>query len=97
MRCTGRHMALYSWFDKNNNKPSKTSVRANHNLLKTAKPAKYIENFTVWPTVKIKKNIEAILPVYNDVENKLANEHDEPKTPLNDELESLKTILLINK
>jgi len=90
-------MALYSWFSKNNNKPSKTSVRANNNLLKASQSAKYIENYTMWPTAKIKPSIEATATVYDEVENKLSKESNEPKILLDDQSMSFEAALLIHK
>jgi hypothetical protein len=90
-------MALYSWFSKNNNKPNKTSVRAKNTLLKASQSAKYIENYTMWPTAKIKPSIEATATAYDDVENKLTKEYNEPKMTLDDPYMSLEAALLINK
>jgi hypothetical protein len=90
-------MALYSWFSRNNNKPGKKSVRANNNLLKASESAKYIENYTMWPTAKIKQNIEVTLPMYDDTENKLGKEPHDAKSTLDDQLMSLEEALLINK
>lgn len=93
-------MALYSWFTKNNNKPSKKSVRAKNNLLKASESAKYIENYTMWPTAKIKQSIEVTLPDDEDVvdvENKLAKEPNKPKSILEDKSISPEVVLVINK
>lgn len=90
-------MALYSWFTKNNNKPNKKSVRAKNNLLKASESAKYIENYTMWPTAKIKQSIEVALPVDEDVENKLAKEPNKPKSTLEDQSISPEAVLVINK
>ena len=93
-------MALYSWFTKNNNKPSKKSVRAKNNLLKASESAKYIENYTMWPTAKIKQSIEVTLPDDEDVvdvENKLAKEPSNPKSILEDKSISPEVVLVINK
>ena len=67
-------MALYSWFSRNKNKPSKKSVRANNNLLKASQSAKYIEHYTMWPTAKVKPYMDVTLAIYDDVENKLVEE-----------------------
>ncbi|MDX2368190.1 MAG: hypothetical protein QNK36_07285 [Colwellia sp.] len=90
-------MALYSWFSKNNNKPNKKSVRANKNLLKASESAKYIENYTMWPTAKIKQDIDVTLPVHDDVKDKLAKESNTPKSALEDSNILLETALIINK
>lgn len=73
MDYTGNIMALYSWFSKNNNKPNKKSIQSSNNLLKASESAKYIENYTMWPTAKIKPGIDVTLPVYDDVEDKLVD------------------------
>ncbi len=90
-------MALYSWFTKNNNKPNKKSVRAKNNLLKASESAKYIENYTMWPTAKINQSIDVVLPVDEDVENKLAKEPNKPKSTLEDQSISPEAVLVINK
>lgn len=48
-------MALYSWFlgtDK------KSGVKTNKSLRQATQSVKYIDNYTMWPTAKIKSNIE---------------------------------------
>lgn len=90
-------MALYSWFSKNNNKPTKKSVRANNNLLKASESAKYIENYTMWPTAKVKPGIDVTLPVHDDVEDKSVQESNTQKSTLEKTSISLEAALIINK
>lgn len=87
-------MALYSWFSENNLKSNKKSVRSSNNLLKATESVKYIENYTMWPTAKIKSGIEVILPVYDDVDNKLIKESDKTKSELKDKHISLEAALI---
>lgn len=95
--CTGGIMALYSWFSKNNNKPNKESVRANNNLLKASESARYIENYTMWPTAKIKPGINITIPVHDSVEDKFIKEPNTQKSPLQEKTLSLEAALIINK
>jgi hypothetical protein len=97
MSYTGSNMALYSWFNKNNEKPNKKSVRANNNLLKASQSAKYIENYTMWPTAKMKQSIEATLPMHDHAENKLAKEPDALISTLDKQTISLEAALTVNK
>ncbi|PHR83755.1 MAG: hypothetical protein COA59_10345 [Colwellia sp.] len=90
-------MALYSWFSKNNNKPNKKSIRAKNNLLKASESAKYIENYTMWPTAKIKKNIVEVLPESDDIKEELTKNSDESKSTLEENSISFKTTLIVNK
>jgi len=70
-------MALFSWFSKNNNESNKKSIRANKNSSKVAKSTKYIENYTMWPSAKIKKNIEEPLPESEDIKEDFTKNCDE--------------------
>jgi hypothetical protein len=83
---TGGIMALYSWFSENKNKPTKKRIRTNSNLIKTPESTKYIANYTMWPTAKIKKGILIKLPIQNDIKDNSTTESSEPllvvKTPL---------------
>lgn len=88
-------MALYSWFSKNNDKPSKKSIRVRNNLLKSSESTKYIENYTMWPTAKIKPGIEVTLPVHDVVDNKLVKESN--KAELEDEHMPLDAPLIVTK
>lgn len=90
-------MALYSWFSKNNNKPNKKSVRANNNLLKASESAKYIENYTMWPTAKIKQGVEVTLPAHDTVEDKSVKESNTQKSLLEEKILPLEAALIINK
>jgi len=61
-------MALYSWFLRTNKKPK---IKSNNNeLLKASRSVKYIENYTMWPTAKIKSNAEITPPSYIKVDDK---------------------------
>ena len=48
----------------------------------------------MWPTAKIKSGIEVILPVYDDVDNKLIKESDKTKSELKDKHISLEAALI---
>ncbi|NQY88031.1 MAG: hypothetical protein HRT51_09850 [Colwellia sp.] len=86
-------MALYSWFTKNTTKLNKKSIRVNNNLLKASESVKYIENYTMWPTAKIKQGIEVTLPT----ENKLAKKSNKQKPTVRDKNISLDVALTVNK
>jgi hypothetical protein len=90
-------MALYSWFGKNNNKPTKKRVQANNNLFKTPESVRYIENYTMWPTAKIKPGINFTLPVYDAVADKLIKESNESNLALDNQPLSLEAALIVNK
>jgi len=97
MGCTGSIMALYSWFSKNNNKPNKKSIRASNNLLKASESARYIENYTMWPTAKIKSGIKVTLPVHDNIDDKLSYESNTQKSILEEKNIPLEAALIINK
>ena len=59
-------MALYSWFSRNDTKPSVKTVSVNNGLLNASNTVKYIENYTMWPTAKIKANAEIIPPKFGE-------------------------------
>ena len=59
-------MALYSWFSRTEKKSGIKSVKTNNSLLNTPDTVKYIENYTMWPTAKIKPTHEVIVPTYVD-------------------------------
>lgn len=64
-------MALYSWFTRDDKKPSVKKVSVNSDLLKAANTAKYIENYTMWPTARIKENVEITPPNFSEKSPKL--------------------------
>jgi len=68
-------MALYSWFLRTDNKPKIKSVRVNSDLLKASNTVKYIENYTMWPTAKIKPDVEITLPNYGKSKDKSLKHH----------------------
>lgn len=59
-------MALYSWFSRTDKKSGIKSSKVNNNLLSGSDTVKYIENYTMWPTAKIKPTHEVIVPTYVD-------------------------------
>ena len=61
-------VALYSWFLRTNTKPKIKYV--NSELLKSSKSVKYIENYTMWPTAKIKVNAEITPPNYSNLDDR---------------------------
>lgn len=60
-------MALYSWFLRKNSKPIKKSV--NNEVLRASTSVNNIENYTMWPTAKIKPNADVVPPSFNHVDN----------------------------
>lgn len=68
-----RIMALYSWFLRTDKKPNIKSVRIRKNLLRASESVKYIENYTMWPTAKIKQDAEITLPGYDSLSNNSGN------------------------
>mgnify|MGYP000203381346 FL=1 len=54
-------MALYSWFLRTDKKPSVKNVDVNKDLVQESQPIKCIAHYTMWPTAKIKPNIEITL------------------------------------
>jgi len=97
MSYTGGIMALYSWFGKNTTEQNKKTIRVNKNVLKASESAKYIENYTMWPTAKVKQGIEVILPVHDDVEDKLAKESNTQKSTLEEKFMPLESTLIVTK
>jgi len=59
-------MALYSWFSRTDNKPSNKTISVNKDLLKASNTVKYIESYTMWPTAKIKADVEITPPNFGD-------------------------------
>lgn len=59
-------MDLYSWYVKSNRK-NKRKLKSNH--LKSPVLTNNIENFTMWPTAKIKVNSDVKLPTLNKKED----------------------------
>ena len=59
-------MALYSWFLRTDKKPIMKTVSTSNDLLKASQTVKYIENYTMWPTAKIKTNAEIIPPNFSN-------------------------------
>ena len=51
---TGGYMALYSWFIRTTTRPRLKSI--NNEQLKASQSVQNIENYTMWPTAKIKPN-----------------------------------------
>lgn len=90
-------MALYSWFRKNNNELAKKSVQVNNNIVKASESAKYIENYTMWPTAKVKSGVDVKIPVYDDIDNKLSKEPNEIKATLDNKSIPYQAALLGNK
>lgn len=90
-------MALYSWFGKNTTEQNKKTIRVNKNVLKASESAKYIENYTMWPTAKVKPGIEVTLPVYDGVEDKSVKESNTEKSALEEKNISLEAALTITK
>jgi hypothetical protein len=59
-------MALYSWFLRTNNKPGVKTVKYSRNLQQASNTVKCIENYTMWPTAKIKINAEITVSEFED-------------------------------
>jgi len=62
-------MALYSWFLRTKTEQSNKTIKVNNNLIKTSESVKYIENYTMWPTAKIKQDVKVKLPSFNSLDN----------------------------
>jgi len=90
-------MALYSWFGKNTREQNKETIRVKKNVLKASESAKYIENYTMWPTAKVKQGIEVLLPVHDDVEDKLVKETNTQKSTLKEKFMPLEPTLIVTK
>lgn len=75
-------MALFSWFVENEKKTNKKHIRTDRNLIKPPKSTKYIANYTMWPTAKIRKGILIKLPVPTDINHDSIKESGEKKLPL---------------
>lgn len=97
MSYTGGIMALYSWFGKDTTGQNKKTIRVNKNVLKASESAKYIENYTMWPTAKIKQGIEVTLPAHDDVESKLSKESATQKLTLEEKFIPLEPSLIVTK
>lgn len=81
---TGGIMALYSWFRRNaarsNNKNA--TIKIDNKLIGTPESGKYIENYTMWPTAKLKEGAEIVLPVEEKLAQKPKIQNDLQKLPL---------------
>jgi hypothetical protein len=75
-------MALFSWFVENEKKTNKKHIRTDRNLIKPPESSKYIANYTMWPTAKIRKGILIKLPIHPDVNHNSTKESNEKKLPL---------------
>lgn len=63
----GNMMALYSWFSRTNTKQNNKNI--NNELLKASQSVQYIENYTMWPTAKIKPNAQLTPPNYSNLDD----------------------------
>ena len=72
-------MALYSWFSRTSEKAK--SLNGYDHLLKTSTSVKYIENYTMWPTAKIKTDVNVILPKFSKLDEEIQN-HQKAKIAL---------------
>lgn len=64
-------MALYSWFTWTNTKPNNNKINneINNEILKASQSVQYIENYTMWPTAKIKPNAQLTPPNYSNLDD----------------------------
>lgn len=69
-------MALYSWFLRTKTAQKKKAVKVNNDLVKASESVRYIENYTMWPTAKIKSEIKVALPSFNGLDNELAEQQE---------------------
>jgi len=67
-------MALYSWFSRTETELNSKKNSGYNKLTKPSESVKYIENYTMWPTAKIKSDIKVILPSFNGLDNELAEQ-----------------------
>lgn len=59
-------MSLYSWFSRIKAEPKNKNV--NDELSRASQSVQYIENYTMWPTAKIKPDAKVIPPNYSNVD-----------------------------
>ena len=95
MNYTGGIMALYSWFNKN--KPSNKNTRSSTTLLKTSESTKCVENYTMWPTAKIKVGVTAGSTVHNSIKTKPVNNLSESQSIYTAKRVSIKTTAITKK
>jgi hypothetical protein len=92
-------MALYSWFSHHNNKPDINTAKSKSKVLPSITFTRNIENYTMWPTAKIKQDTNLKFTV-NDTfktNNNIVIKTTITKAISNKQLFSFKVPLLINK
>ncbi len=62
----GNMMTLYSWFSRIKKEPNNKNMHKE--LSKATQSVQYIENYTMWPTAKIKTDAKLIPPNYDKVD-----------------------------
>jgi len=63
-------MALYSWFSRTKTEPNRKTIKVNNDLLRASESVKYIENYTMWPTAKIKQDVQVTESSFDSLDNK---------------------------
>jgi len=63
-------MTIYSWFSKEKTKSTSIEGIIESELLITKETTTYLENFTMWPTAKIKPNADVKPQNYNNINEK---------------------------
>ncbi len=82
-------MALYSWFLRDDKKPVIKKTSVNNDLTRTSNSTKYIENYTMWPTAKIKADVEITPPNYANLNGK-SLKHQKATLPITTALTIIK-------
>ena len=67
MGYTGGIMALYSWFVENKKQTNNKNIRTKSSFKNSSVSNRYIANYTMWPTAKIKEGILIKLPIHNKI------------------------------
>lgn len=62
-------MALYSWFLRTKTAQNKKTIKVNNDLVRASESVRYIENYTMWPTAKIKQDVKVIVPSFSGLDN----------------------------
>ena len=70
-------MTIYSWFDKDKTTSTSLNGIVENELLATKETTTYLENFTMWPTAKIKPNADVKPQNYNNINKKDAKKSRE--------------------
>jgi len=81
-------VALYSWFLRTTTTPKIKNI--NNELLQASQSVNYIENYTMWPTAKIKTNADITPPNYGNLNDK-SLKHKKTMLPTKTALAAIKS------